>query len=120
MIDTHAHLNFEVFDIDRQEVIERCFTNGIKAMIIPGAKLDSSQSAVVLADQYGKIFAAVGLHPIYVEDEEFNITNYRDLAKQKKVVAIGEVGLDYFYRSDAEFKNKQQKIFEQFIDLAQE
>ncbi|MFA7662698.1 MAG: TatD family hydrolase, partial [Patescibacteria group bacterium] len=66
MIDTHAHLNFKDFDNDRDEVIRRSFDNGIEAIIVPGAKLDSSQSAVELAQSNERIFAGIGLHPIHI------------------------------------------------------
>ena len=120
MIDTHAHLNFEAFDSDRDEVIERCFENGITSMSVPGAMLDSSKSAVELAQKHKNIFATIGLHPIHVDDEDFEIKKYKKLTLEKDVVAIGEVGLDYFHNNDLEFIKKQKEIFEQFIDLAKE
>ena len=94
MIDTHAHLNFKAFEKDLSEVVERCFENGIKAIINVGAKLDTSQRAIELAHQFDNLYAAVGLHPIHVNDEEFDIENYCRLISDKKVVAIGEIGLD--------------------------
>lgn len=66
MIDTHAHLNFKAFEQDLSEVVERCFENGMKAIINVGAKLDTSQRAVGLARQFDNLYAAVGLHPIHV------------------------------------------------------
>ena len=120
MIDTHAHLNFEAFDDDRDEVITRCFDNGITKMIVPGAMLDSSQFSIKLAQKHKNIFSAVGLHPIHINDEDFDIEKYRELVSENKVVAIGEVGLDYYYNHDTENIKKQKKIFEQFIEIAQE
>lgn len=120
MIDTHAHLNLKAFDKDRDEVISRCFDNGVDKIIVPGTKLDTSKSAIELAQDNGGIFAGVGLHPTDVENEDFDIEKYRQLVAQDKVVAVGEIGLDYFYRHDEEFKNKQKDILRQFISLAQE
>jgi len=119
-IDTHAHLNFKAFKEDYAEVIRRSFNNGIEGIINVGAKLDTSQRAIDLAYQFKNLFAAIGLHPIHVNDENFDIKNYQKLSGDKKVVAIGEIGLDYFHTQDIKIIEKQKKIFREFLNLAQE
>ncbi len=102
MIDTHAHLDFKEFDEDREEVIKRAYEAGVEKIINVGCSPEHSQGAVDLAQNYEQIYAAVGVHPhdaSQVNDEILN--DLRKLAQSKKVVAIGEIGLDY-YRIDAD------------------
>jgi TatD DNase family protein len=118
-IDTHCHLDFEQFDDDRQEVIERAKDSGIDYIINIGSSLIGSQKAVELAKKYDFIFATVGLHPHEAGNfnEEVREKLYT-LAKSSKVVAIGEVGLDYFKScSSREF---QKKVFLCLIELAKD
>ncbi len=104
LIDTHCHLNFKQFAADRDEVIQRAHEAAVAVIINVGSCRDSSQQAVELADAYEMIFAAVGIHPhnvLGVTNEDF--LALERLAENKKVVAIGEVGLDYYdYRAPAE------------------
>lgn len=96
MIDTHTHLNFEAFDKDVGEVIKRAEEVGVSKFIVPGAKLDSSERAVLLSEQYSNVFATIGVHPHHVR--EFNdevLKKLEKLIKNKRVVAIGEIGLDF-------------------------
>lgn len=118
-VDSHAHLDDERFEEDREELINALNENGIEMVLNPGADLNSSKSAVTLAEKYSFIYAAVGCHPHdskYMNDETMNI--FRELAKSKKVVAIGEIGLDYFY--DNSDRIVQQKWFREQIRLAKE
>ncbi len=143
IIDTHAHLNFNAFKDDVDEVIRRSLDAGVWT-INAGAKYESSQRAVELAEKYQKgVFAAIGLHPIHAtpdfkksreepseggplaSGEIFDKEKYKDLAKSKKVVAIGEIGLDYYYKPKTnvkiqDFKNKQKEIFVAQLNLAKE
>lgn len=167
LIDTHAHVNFSAFREDADEVAERAFTKNI-FFINVGSQYSTSVRAVEYAKKYpGKIWAAVGTHPvhlrkgnfIYKDNEELveeparnaspasndvatsdrrsdagreiktngedvDFEKYRELAKNKEVVAIGEVGLDYHHFSEEddieEMKNKQKEIFMGFINLANE
>jgi TatD DNase family protein len=109
LIDTHCHLDFELYDQDREIVIQRAIQNKIKKIITIGIDLASSENSVSLAQKYAVIYAAVGIHPNncanYKEDDLIRI---QQLAKQKKVIAIGEIGLDY-YRKNA--SREQQKDF---------
>ncbi|MFH1667437.1 MAG: TatD family hydrolase [Candidatus Komeilibacteria bacterium] len=125
LIDAHAHLDFEAFDEDREEVIKKCQDQQVKVINV-GSQLATSKLAVSLAQKYEGLFATVGLHPIHVYDEEFKIEDYQELINNNKnIVGIGECGYDYYYlkekeRSFAEVKEKQQKVFESHIKLAKD
>lgn len=134
-IDTHAHLNFKAFDEDRGEVIKRSLDNGVW-MINASSNYKTSQVAVKISQQYpAGVFASIGLHPINCvidlsqddEDrlEEFDIEKYRELAKEKGVVAIGEIGLDYWNEPKGKeksriFREKQKDVFLKQLELAKE
>lgn len=97
MVDAHCHLNFKVFENDVDEVIKKAFEKGVKAIINVGAQLDTSKRAVELAGKYENLYATVGIHPHHADELEQNWeTKLEELAKNKKVVAIGECGLDYY------------------------
>ena len=119
LIDTHAHLDFGRFKSDRERVIERAATAGVKAIINVGASLASSQAAVALAEAYPQIYAAVGVHPHDAKTLTGKLLEeLRALASHPKVVAIGEIGLD-FYR-DLSPRDKQRQAFQQQLALASE
>lgn len=120
MIDTHAHLNFKAFEKDCAQVIERSFNNGIKFIINVGSQLDTSRKAIELADKFKNLYVAVGLHPIHAADEVFDFEAYKKLAQNKKVVAIGETGLDYFHIKEKKLLELQKEIFLSHIKLAKE
>lgn len=110
MFDTHAHLNFKAFNVDRDEVIKRALENNIRIINV-GVDWKTSQESVELAEKYPeRIFAAIGLHPTSVGEEEFNYEKYKELAQNKKVVAIGEIGLDYYRFKNSKFKNQNAKL----------
>lgn len=123
LIDSHAHLNFAAYQDDREEVIKRCQDKGLRVINV-GAQFATSKLAVKLAQQYDFLYATVGLHPIHVFDEEFNIDEYQKLIDgQQRVVAIGECGYDYFYIKESgknftEVKDKQTEVFLKHIELA--
>ena len=115
--DTHCHLNFPEFDLDRQLIIERAIKNGITRILIPGIDIDSSQTAIYYSQQYPMVYAAVGIHPNSGESwTENSITELNRLAENQKVVAIGEIGLDYYRKFTA--KNLQLEIFTKQLQLA--
>lgn len=123
-IDTHAHLNLNEFEKDKFDVINKCLENDI-SMINIGTTFSDSQIALDLAQKYEKgIYASIGLHPLYVEEEDFDISEFKELIKNKKVVAIGEAGLDYFYEpkvlSKDDYIKKQKDVFIKQINLAEE
>ena len=124
-IDTHCHLNFSAFKDDWQEVADKCVRAGVEKMIVVGADLDTSTRAVELAQKHKNLFASVGIHPHHCQGE----IDIKELAKSKKVVAIGETGMDYHVYEKSkypdkiitqEMKNRQKTIFGQQIQLAKE
>lgn len=122
LIDTHCHLNFEDFDKDRDEIINRCLSNDIYIINV-GADLETSQKAVEIAGKYNKgVYASVAIHPHNVgPDKSSTFRRVADLAKSAKVVAIGECGLDYaFCENDEKIQKLQQKVFIQHLKLAKE
>lgn len=117
-IDTHCHLNFEDYDKDKDEVIRRAFDNGVNAIINVSADLKSNYDGVLLSQKYPSVYSTVGVHPHYVCDvNDKTFLDLENLIKSNnKIVAIGEVGLDY-YRNLTD-KNIQRDIFLKFIDFA--
>jgi TatD DNase family protein len=119
LVDTHCHLDFNSFDSDRQEVIERARQAGVGKILNPGTNLISSRKAVALAGTTPEVYAAVGVHPNEAQNwQEGTITDLRSLAGDSKVVAIGEIGLDY-YRDRAP-REKQRQVFLDQLSLAVE
>jgi TatD DNase family protein len=136
LIDTHCHLHFQGFNENREEVIKRAHAANVR-MITVGTKKRTSEDAVALAEKYEGMWATVGLHPNHLfpypldveeevipKPEAFDAAVYRELANAKKVVAIGECGLDYYRIEDKKnlvaIKTKQQEIFRAQLDLAHE
>ena len=118
-IDTHAHLEMEAFDKDREAVLERATAAGLTAIVTVGTTLPDCEKAVALARRYAPVYAAVGIHPHEVK--EIDAAAYdalRLFAREKKVVAIGEIGLDFFY--DNSPRNVQLRCFTEQLDLAEE
>lgn len=120
LFDSHAHLNDERFDEDREELINSLKAKGVDLVVNPGACIETSKSSVDLANKYDFIYAAVGVHPHDVgEMTEEDIETLRKLAlENEKVKAIGEIGLDYYY--DNSPREIQKKWFKRQIELANE
>ncbi len=117
LIDSHAHLDDERFDLDREYIIENLQKNGIELVVNIGADIHSSKASVELAEKYKNIYAVVGVHPHEVKDmNENSLAEIEKLAKNKKVLAIGEIGLDYHY--DNSPRDIQRKRFREQIHLA--
>lgn len=117
--DTHAHYDDEKFDENRDILIEEMHKNGVDYIINIGADMESSVKSMELAKKYDFIYAAVGVHPHEAEsmtDEDIN--KLREYSKYEKVVAIGEIGLDYYY--DFSPREKQRYWFERQLELAAE
>ena len=117
-IDTHAHLDFPQFKKDLEETITKAKENNVAKIINIGCSLERSQKALKIAENHKNIWASVGVHPSDIKD--FNddvLKEIYELAKKDKVVAIGEVGLDYFRGNDD--KEKQKKAFIAQIKIAQ-
>jgi len=119
LFDTHAHLDDSRFNEDRESVINKLREEGVKYFVNPGADIPSSLRAIELSKKYDFIYASVGVHPHDVKDmDEDTIDVLRSLSKNEKVVAIGEIGLDYYY--DNSPRDLQRKWFEEQIKLANE
>lgn len=119
LVDTHCHLDFDRFDSDRDLVIGRARQSGIKHILNPGIDLESSLAALKLADKYPEVYVAVGVHPnsglTWAPETRDALV---DLASHPKVVAIGEIGLD-FYRDWAP-QDLQRRIFREQLSIAAE
>ena len=119
MIDSHAHLDFPQFDDDREAVVERAREAGLAAILNVGADLASSRAAVALAEQYDFIYAAVGVHPHDAKTVTPAVLDeLRVLARHPQVVAIGEIGLDYY--RDLSPRPVQRQVFADQLALATE
>ena len=116
-IDTHAHLFYPNFDGELDDVINRAKDSGLDFIIVPATDLETSQKVIELTEKYNFIYGAVGVHPHETKDwDDSYISKIEELAKHEKIVAIGEIGLDYFY--DYSPKEKQIEAFKAQIDLA--
>jgi len=123
LIDTHCHLDFPDFDHDREEVIQKAKEQGIDYIVNIGSSLAASKNSVALAKQHDFIYASVGLHPH--EAENFNsrvLEEIKTLVEAPKIVAIGEIGLDYYFREEPkkEIKILQEALFRNLISVAKE
>jgi TatD DNase family protein len=150
LIDTHAHLDFPDFANDLEDILRRAEEADVKRVITIGTTIESSRRAIELAKNHSSVYAAIGVHPSYAEEAEDDvITPLRELAKNPRVVAIGETGLDYHRLPsqelakekqvqvmtalqtetdeeieaqirDGAYKSKQASLFQQQLDLAME
>ena len=113
LIETHAHLDYPDFAPDFDDVLRRANEAGVTRIITIGISVESSQRAVELAEKYPNIFAVIGVHPTYVEEASDDVISpLRELAKNPRVVAIGETGLDYHrLPSDETAKDKKVQVF---------
>ena len=121
LIDSHAHLDGEKFADDRAAVIERARENGVVKIITMGDSLESSARSVALTEEFESVYAAVGIHP--EEVQPMTAATDDQLAAwtaQEKVVAIGEIGLDYYWEKDEEKRALQRAIFVRQLDLARQ
>jgi len=120
LVDSHAHLSMEDFDNDRDEVIEKAFKAGVRAILCPAEITDKKNlnTTFMLTKKYSNIFAAAGAHPhqakkFYPE----NAAHIKTLAKTEQIHAIGEIGLDFFYNHSS--PKQQIKVFRQQLNIAQ-
>ncbi|GMB01399.1 TatD family hydrolase [Pelosinus sp. IPA-1] len=119
LFDSHAHIDDEKFDNDRDQVVARALENGITGIINVGACMASSARSIALTQKYENIYAAVGIHPHDAKDASEE--DYEQLAqwtKLHKVVAIGEIGLDYYY--DLSPREVQRAVFIRQLDVARQ
>lgn len=121
LIDSHAHLDGEKFADDRAAVVERALAAGVVKIITMGDSLESSARSVALTEEFESVYAAVGIHP--EEVQPMTAATDDQLAAwtaQEKVVAIGEIGLDYYWEKDEEKRALQRAIFVRQLDLARQ
>lgn len=119
LIDTHAHLDFEQYDKDRDEVLKRAGEVGVEKIFNIGADIESSRRSVKLAEKYDNIYAVVGIHPHDADTlNTESLAEIKALALNNKVKAIGETGLDFYY--DNSPREKQKEAFEKHLYLAKE
>jgi TatD DNase family protein len=117
LFDTHAHLNALQYEEDRLDVIERACSEGVRYIVVVGFDTETINGAMKLAEQYDFIYAAVGWHPVDAIDmKEEDLDWIESLASHPKVVAIGEMGLDYHW--DKSPKDVQKEVFRKQIALA--
>jgi TatD DNase family protein len=140
-IDTHAHVNFNAFKEDGEAVLKRSLEEGVMVVNV-GSQYSTSKRAVKYAHKFEGVYAAVGIHPIHLDEkiihldmdelasvteikangEDYDAEKYLELAKDEKVVAIGEIGLDYHHFQESEdiesLKKKQKEVLIEFIELA--
>lgn len=119
LFDTHTHLDDEKFDTDRDELIESFKSEGLTLLVNIGADMKTSEASVKLAEKYDFIYATVGVHPNVTGDmTEDDLVRLKELASHEKVVAIGEIGLDYHY--DEPDPEIQKEWFKKQLLLAKE
>lgn len=119
IFDTHAHYDDDAFDEDREELIKAILESDIKRIVNVGANLKTSQNSIDLANKYDLFYAAVGVHPDDCDEvDDAGIDKLREMSKEKKVVAIGEIGLDYYWHKDN--PDIQKEAFKRQIELAKE
>ncbi|MBM7588175.1 TatD DNase family protein [Bacillus pakistanensis] len=117
LFDTHVHLNADQFNDDMEEVIERAVSEGVQYMVVVGFDRPTIEKAMELTDKYDFIYASIGWHPVDAIDmKDEDLAWIEELAKHPKVVAIGEMGLDYHW--DKSPKDIQKEVFRKQIQLA--
>ena len=117
-VDTHAHLDFPQFENDLDDTVRRAIDSGVTRIINIGTSVESSRKVVEIAEQFDYCFAAVGVHPHDAKDvDENTIKELEKIGRHEKVVAIGEIGLD-FYRNLSP-KDTQKQAFNMLLDLAE-
>lgn len=122
LTDTHCHLDFNKFDEDRDAVIQRALDAGVERILIPALELKSCQAVVRLANSHPNLFAAVGFHPTELDEwDEESCENLRNFAHSaEKVIAIGEIGLDYYWEKEPEKQARQRQILKEQLRVARE
>ena len=121
LFDTHAHYDSRQFNEDRDEVLNGLKERGVSLVVNPGCDIPTSRMAVELAEKYPFVYAAVGFHPEELEGVELpDLKEIRRLAACEKVVAIGEIGLDYYWVKDEEGRKKEQEFFRAQLAMAEE
>ena len=120
VFDTHAHYDSGAFNGDRLELLASMPSRGVELIVNPGCDLESSRTAVELSERFPFVYAAVGVHPSDCGDwEDSWLDELRSLAARPKVKAIGEIGLDYYWKDNPP-REHQQQVFHKQLELAEE
>jgi TatD DNase family protein len=123
LIDSHAHLDFEDFHPDFDAVLKRAAENGVEKIVNIGADLERSRASVMLAENYSNIWATVGVHPdeaANINLEEVKLELERLIKSSRRVIAVGECGLDYYRTSDKSEIAAQNALFKAQLEIARE
>lgn len=119
LTDTHCHLDFDTYDLDRQTVISRARDAGVVRFLIPGLNHASCRKAIKIAEAEEGFYTAVGFHPTELKNiKTLNLSIFQDFARHPKVIAIGEIGLDYYWVREEEKRLFQRQILIQQLDIA--
>lgn len=117
IVDSHSHIDDEKFDIDREEVVSLFDENKIDFIVDPASDVKSSEKIVEIVKKFSRVYGAVGIHPHEVEDiTDDDLKKIYNLSFSNKIVAIGEIGLDYYY--DNSPREKQKEIFRKQLEIA--
>ena len=123
MIDTHCHIDFEEFDDDREDVIKRA-KDKLDHVIVSGYSNESNMKVLQLSKDYeGFIYPTFGFHPVSSQnasEEDLKIAHENIRNNLDSILAVGEVGMDYYYVTDKALRERQQEIFKSFLELANE
>ena len=121
IFESHAHYDDRQFDVDRETLLENLPFQNVGVIVNVGSDIRSSKESITLAHQYDYIYAAIGVHPDEVDTmKEADMEELSHMAKEDKVVAIGEIGLDYFRKEGNAYKSVQKEWFCRQLDLAKE
>lgn len=119
IFETHAHYDDDRFATDRESVIQKVLDSGISPIINVGASIASTKTTLQLARTYPAFYAAVGVHPSDIEDcNEDSLAWLKEQTAYEKTVAVGEIGLDYYWDKEADIQEKQRHWFKRQLDLA--
>ena len=119
MIDSHCHINDKAFENYESMYIKEASANGVNTFLVVGYDLDSSKKAIEISEGFECCFAAIGIHPSDSKRFELNVLEKIDLlAKNNRAVAVGEIGLDYYWDKEENIKNKQKEFFIKQIEIA--
>ncbi len=117
LTDTHCHLYLDNFQNDIHETLERARQSGVERLLVPGLNIETSKQAIALSEKHENIFAAVGFHPNESQNwSDGSLSQLEDLITHPKVVAVGEIGLDYYRQYSPH--PIQQKVFQIQLELA--
>lgn len=117
-VDTHCHLDFDRFESDREEVIERC-ENELEFVVNAGRNIETNQASLELQQSYESIVATLGIHPTHVDNFR-QLGEVKEQVRAENPVAVGEIGLDHHHVTEPEARERQEEVFREMVELAVE